>query len=299
MLKGNISVVIINYNGEKFAEKLINSLNSQTEEYGEVIIIDNNSKDASFFYFLEKLKNVTLFRLSENKGFGYAVNLGVKQAKFENILLLNNDTFIENDFIEKSLKNISNFKGYSFFAPLVLNYDGTYVDSAGDSVGKFLRPYKNFHKKEYKNLKLENSEVNGFSMSICYFVKDDFIKEGMVDEKFFMYFEDVDFSLRLKRKKRKILFTPDTVGYHFISASTKIENRMSEYSSKKVFWEGRNRVFLFFKNYNLYSIKDLFFFLIGTLISSYFHLFKTKKFFWFVKGLFEGFFDLKGIKKYG
>jgi len=114
LLKGNISVVIINYNGEKFAEKLINSLNSQTEEYGEVIIIDNNSKDASFFYFLEKLKNVTLFRLSENKGFGYAVNLGVKQAKFENILLLNNDTFIENDFIEKSLKNISNFKGYSF-----------------------------------------------------------------------------------------------------------------------------------------------------------------------------------------
>lgn len=136
-------------------------------------------------------------------------------------------------------------------------------------------------------------------LEICYFLKEDFIKEGMVDERFFMYFEDVDFSLRLKRKNKKILFTPDTVGYHFISASTKIENSMSEYSPIKVFWEGRNRVFLFFKNYELHSIKNWSFFFIGTFISSYFHLFKTKKFFWFLKGLYEGFSELKGIKRYG
>lgn len=297
-MKNDISVVIINYNGKRFVERLVDSLNSQTERYGEVVVVDNNSKDDSYFHFLKNLRDITLFKLNENKGFGYAVNLGVKQSKFKNILLLNNDTFLDKTFIENCLKNIDTCLKYSFFAPLVLNYDGKFIDSAGDSMGRFIRPYKNLNKKEFNDLKLHTKEVEGFSMSICYFRKNSFFESGMLDERFFMYFEDVDFSLRLKKRKEKVLFTPDTIGYHFISASTKFENSMNEYSSKKIFWEGRNRVFLFVKNYQINSIKDWTSFILGTFISGVFHLLKTKDFLSYLNGLISGVMKLKGIKKY-
>lgn len=298
MLKDNVSVVIINYNGDKFVEKLVLSLNEQTCPYSEVVIVDNNSSDESNLYLLKNLKNVTLLRFSENKGFSFAVNIGVKQSKFENIILLNNDVYLEKNFIKNCIGNIKQNKNYYFFAPLVLDYFGEFIDSAGDSVGKFIRPYKKLHGKRISETKISKKEVDGFSMSICYFLKDYFVKMGMLDERFFMYFEDVDFSLRLRKNGFKILFTPDTIGYHFISGTTKLENRMDQYSTKKVFWEGRNRVFLFIKNYKILSLKNWISFIIGTLISIYFHINRTKKFSFYIKGLFDGFLNLKGIKRH-
>ncbi|MEO0288620.1 MAG: glycosyltransferase family 2 protein, partial [candidate division WOR-3 bacterium] len=242
---------------------------------------------------------VTLFRLSENKGFSFAVNLGVKQSKFENIILLNNDVYLEKNFIKNCINNISQNRDYHFFAPLVLDYYKEFIDSAGDDVGQFIRPYKKLHGKKLSETQIVKKIVEGFSMSICYFLKDYFVKVGMLDERFFMYFEDVDFSLRLKKYGFKILFTPDTVGYHFISGTTKLENRMDEYSPKKVFWEGRNRVFIYFKNYKILSLKNWISFILGTLISILFHINKTKKFSFYIKGLFSGFLNLKGIRRYG
>ncbi|MEO0298232.1 MAG: glycosyltransferase family 2 protein [candidate division WOR-3 bacterium] len=298
-MNDKVSVVIINYNGDKFVEKLIVSLNQQTYPYSEVVLVDNNSSDKSYLYLLKNLKNVTLFRLSENKGFSFAVNLGVKQSKFENIILLNNDVYLEKNFIKNCIENITQNKDYHFFSPLVLDYNGEFIDSAGDDVGKFIRPYKKLHGKKLYEIQMIKGDVKGFSMSICYFLKDCFVRAGMLDERFFMYFEDVDFSLRLKKCGFKILFTPDTVGYHFISGTTKLENRMSEYSSKKVFWEGRNRVFIYFKNYKILSLKNWVSFILGTLISILFHIIKTKKFSFYMKGLFCGFLNLKGIRKNG
>ena len=84
-----ISIIIINYNGTKFASKLIESLNSQSIKYDEAVIIDNNSLDKSEKTFLEKLKHVTLCKFIKNKGFSSAVNIGIKAALYNNVLLLN------------------------------------------------------------------------------------------------------------------------------------------------------------------------------------------------------------------
>lgn len=298
MLKDKISVIIINYNGMLFIERLVKSLNQQSTPYDEVIVFDNNSYDESEDYFLKNLKKVTLLKSSENIGFAKAVNIAVSQAKNDLILVLNNDTYLEERFIERCLKNVDENGKYHFFTPLVLNYTGQLIDSAGDSIDRFVRPFKNLHLKKYEGMSFVKEEKDSFSMSIAYFKKDKFLEVGGLDERFFMYFEDVDFSLRLKKFKYNILFTPDTIGYHLISGSTKIKNSMKVYSAKKVFWEARNRVFLFNKNYDL-NIISLFFFLFGTILSSIFHIFKTGYFYFYLKGFLNGLRRTREFKNYG
>jgi hypothetical protein len=281
-----ISVIIINYNGMKFADKLIESILSQTAVYGEVIITDNSSSDESAEYLFSRLKYAVLLKFKENIGFASAVNKAVKSASFENILLLNNDTYLKEDFIELACKNL-NCRNKIFYAPLVLNYEGTFIDSAGDYMGKGFKPMKRLSGEKYTG-KLSPAKVDAFSMSATYFKKSEFISLGMLDERFFMYFEDADFSLRAKEMGYEILFTPECIAYHFISGSTKSVYK-NIYSPKKVFWESRNRVWMFLKTkYRINPIKSAEF-SYGTMTSFIYHLLKTGYPIEYLTGFFEAF----------
>ncbi|PIP13367.1 MAG: hypothetical protein COX48_04475 [bacterium (Candidatus Stahlbacteria) CG23_combo_of_CG06-09_8_20_14_all_34_7] len=286
-----ISIIIINYNGTKFASKLIESLNSQSIKYDEAVIIDNNSLDKSEKTFLEKLKHVTLCKFIKNKGFSSAVNIGIKAALYNNVLLLNNDTYLKTDFIENCLKNLNKYNN-TFFAPLVLTYDGKRIDSAGDKIDRGFRPTKRMSGEKY-NGNLKGEKIDGFSMSVAYFRKNDFMKIGPLDERFFMYFEDADFSLRAKEAGYDILFTPDCIAYHYISAYTKSKYK-SSYSPQKVYWEGRNRVWMFIKSKYKHNIFKVIEFIYGTITSFIFHLLKTMYFAEYANGVF---FAFRGSKK--
>lgn len=290
-----ISVIIINYNGLKFSDKLIASLNSQTLLYDEAVVFDNNSNDSGCEKIASMLKNVTLYKSAENIGFASAVNRAVDLASNQDIILLNNDIRLDKNFIKNALKNLSS-NSKTFFAPLVLNYDGELIDSMGDNVGKDFKPVKLNSMKKPEDVDLKGCSVSGFSMSASYFKKNDFINNGYLDERFFMYFEDVDFSIRLKRKGYNVMFTPETIAYHYISGATKSEFK-SEYSPQKVFWESRNRVFMYVKNYNFSAAYPPLNFVLGTISSFVYHLLKTKYWCEYAEGFLSGIKNLKGIKK--
>ena len=109
-----VSVVIPNYNGEKYLKKCLDTLMEQTLKPEEIIIVDNNSKDKSLEIINNIFKEkVTLIKLNENKGFSVAVNEWIKHNKSEFVALLNNDTEVDKDWlknlyecIKKRWKNI-------------------------------------------------------------------------------------------------------------------------------------------------------------------------------------------------
>lgn len=280
-----ISIIIINYNGKQFIMPLIKSLQNQSYKDFEIIVIDNNSKELLYSDYISNFESIKFINNKKNYGFSYAVNQGMKIACSENIVLLNNDIYLDKKFLENAYNHLNN-NSRTFYAPLVLNYTGSLIDSAGDDINREMKPFKRMHKEEIHN-EMEKATVMGFSMSACYFKKHDFNRVGGMRNKYFLYFEDVDFSIRVLANGYNVEFQPDTICYHYISAATK-KLTGNDYSPLKTFYESRNRMLLL---RNL-KPKKLFinipFILKGTISSIVFHFVKTGYVFDYISGIISG-----------
>ena len=94
------SVVIPNYNGEKYIDECMNALRKQREQSFEVILVDNASEDNSIAAFeAYNDLNIRTITLDENYGFSRAVNEGIKASESEYVILLNNDTHVGKNFV--------------------------------------------------------------------------------------------------------------------------------------------------------------------------------------------------------
>ena len=105
-----VSVVIPNFNGIAFLDSVLASLEGQTLNNFEVILVDNGSTDGSCSFVTANYPWVHLIELSENFGFCGAVNAGIRAAKAPYVLLLNNDTEVKADFVEEMLAAIRRHK---------------------------------------------------------------------------------------------------------------------------------------------------------------------------------------------
>jgi len=208
----NFSIVIPNYNGEAFLYDCLKSIKTSSKLCPnikiEIIIVDNGSKNPP--------KNTTIF-LQKNLGFGEAVNRGISKAKYEYIVVMNNDLTIEQNWFEKITKAIINNPNYACYYGLVLTKDGTKIESEGFKYfmsGKAINinnslPY-------LRNLKLEirNYPIWGAPASIIIYKKNILNKLNGFDASFFAYIEDVDLAYRLVKNNYKTLYIPSAISYH-------------------------------------------------------------------------------------
>ena len=114
-----VSVVIPNFNGIAFLDSVLASLEGQTLNNFEVILVDNGSTDGSCSFVTANYPWVHLIELSENFGFCGAVNAGIRAAKAPYVLLLNNDTEVKEDFVEDVLKLAEKGKSEEFQSRLM------------------------------------------------------------------------------------------------------------------------------------------------------------------------------------
>src|SRR5260221_7257664 len=112
-----ITIVILNYNGEKYLQITLPQLSKLTYPNIEIIIVDNGSKDRSII-FLEQQENITLIKNSTNLGYSAGKNQGIKAAKGEYVFLLDEDIFIDDlDLLQILLENYKANTG--FIQPLL------------------------------------------------------------------------------------------------------------------------------------------------------------------------------------
>ena len=95
-----VSVIIPNYNGKKYLKDCLDAMENQSFRDFEVLLVDNGSEDGSREYVEEAYPWVRLITLSENTGFCGAVNQGIKKSSSPLVILLNNDTIAEKNFVE-------------------------------------------------------------------------------------------------------------------------------------------------------------------------------------------------------
>jgi GT2 family glycosyltransferase len=238
-----VSIVIPNYNGEKFLEACFNSLAEQTFKDYEVIFVDNFSADKSCEMVKENYPNVKIIKLDKNYGFSKAVNEGIKASDSEFVVLLNNDTAAEKDWLEKLVCCVEgDNKIFSCCSKMIQYHKRKLIDDAGDEYSALGWTFK----------RGENASVLKFSedrrvFSSCggaaIYRRCIFKKIGYFDEGFFAYMEDVDICFRANIKGYKNIFCSGAKIYHIGSGTTG-----SRYNSLKVKLAARNNVYVVLKN---------------------------------------------------
>ena len=187
---------IVYYQDQESLSNLLDSLQSQSIKPSAVFIADNNSSRSP------ELGNypfpVTITNLTENKGFAGGANTAIRNAikdNFETIMLLSQDVILSSDSAEKLIDKQLVSKGITF--PTMMNRNTNKVFSKGGSINKLSGSIKLFKKKPV-------SDPDWADGSCLVFDREVFEKVNGLFEKFFMYFEDVDFCLRVKKSGFRI-----------------------------------------------------------------------------------------------
>ena len=224
----DLSVIIVNWNTKKLLEDCLSTIYKYTEELEfEVIVVDNGSEDGSQDMVKKKFTQVRLILNEENLGFTKANNQGIKIAKGEYILLLNSDTYLVENSLKKLVEITQNKGKLGVLGPQLLNVDRSIQQSVGffpnlpqifwwmsfidDLPGGFVfKPYHVDHDSFYRKDR-EVDWVTGAAL----FLPSAVIKQvGTLDEKIFMYGEDVDWCWRIKKAGFNVYFTPQTSIVH-------------------------------------------------------------------------------------
>ncbi len=277
------TVVIPNYNGEKYIVDCINRVLEQIKDETKIIVIDNNSNDNSVILIKDKFQGIKVIVNDKNMGFSFAVNQGIKLTKTKYVLLLNNDAFIMPKFISNIEKCIETDPYIFSVSSLMLNHrNSDIVDNAGDQLtllGWAFKTGDGDSKFNYLHQRVVFSSCAGAAL----YRVSTFEVIGYFDETFFAYLEDVDIGFRANIYGYKNIFCPTAEVLHIGSATSGGE----KYSDFKVSISARNNVLLLYKNLPFSYLFVLFpAFLLGVVIKMLFFLKKG-----YVKSYLSGFFE--------
>ena len=225
----DLSVIIVNWNTKKLLEDCLRSIFKFTKDISfEVIVVDNDSKDGSREMIKKEFPQVKLVSNKQNLGFTKANNQGIKVAKGEYILLLNSDTYlIENSFWKLLDKARSLGGNLGALGPLLLNEDRSIQQSVGffphlpqvfwwmsfiDDLpfGSALKPFHVDHDSFYKR----EREVDWITAAAILVPKKIIQRVGPLDERIFMYGEEIEWCYRIKKANLKVYFSPSTKIVH-------------------------------------------------------------------------------------
>ena len=223
----------------------LDSVLSQTYKNYEVILLDNGSSDRSLEIVKKNYSVDRLIPLDQNYGFARANNMGLKYAQGEYIALINNDTVLEKDWLEKAVAVFQKWKHKNLgsVATKIIQYHRRdLIDSAG------VEFYGLGACWDYKNLPPDAPQVSrqkqvfGACAAAALYKREVIEKTGFFDPKFFVYFEDTDLSFRLKLLGYTCVYEPKAVCYHYGARRRDKKNRFF------IEFGRRNIEFLFIKN---------------------------------------------------
>jgi GT2 family glycosyltransferase len=260
-----VTVVIPNWNGERFLNFCLGSLRRQTFGDFEVFLIDNASADGSIELLRRDFPEVRATVFGENRGFSAAVNAGISASDTELVALLNNDTEQDPGWLEALVRAADGHPEAGFFASKLVDFrDRRLLDGAGDALRLSGLPYRLGHGEVDRG----QFDAPGYVFSACaaaaLYRREMLDDVGLFDEDFVSYCEDGDLSFRAQLAGYRCLYVPDAVVYHMGSASTG-----GKRSATATRLGTRNSLSLLVKNLPLSTVPHVLpFFVLGQLARS-------------------------------
>ena len=239
-----VAVVIVNWNRRDLLLEAVGSCFASGWQNLNVIIVDNGSQDGSVDAVKEAYPQTEIITNKENLGFAVGSNQGIEKALIERadyILFLNNDATLEKSLISNLVALLEGKPEAGAAAPFIFYHDKPDTIWYGGGIVAFWRgliAHCNIRRK-FDNVK-HKAATTDYLTGCTFMVKAEILKQvGGFDTTLGMYSEDVDLSLRLRRKGYKLYVTPDARAYHRVSASAG-----GELSPFKAFHRGRSNALL-------------------------------------------------------
>lgn len=222
--KPDLSIIIVTYNSEKQIGSLLDSVYKEKAKLSlEVIVIDNLSSDDSLAVAKKHKLKPTIIQMGSNSGFPTAVNRGIQAAKGDYYLLLNPDTLVMRGSLKKLVDFAKDTSPLGAVAPRLLNPDGKPQASVfkfptiGNAIRKDFLGCQNCFGKFLPDNRVQTVDVA--VMAALLIPKAVIETVGKLDEKFFMYYEDVEFCRRLYRAGLPVYYYPGSRIKHIHGAS--------------------------------------------------------------------------------
>ena len=289
-----VSVVIPNYNGEKYINGCLDALKKQSTDDFDVIIVDNGSEDDSLKKIEECSKGLRLsiIKLDKNYGFAKAVNEGIKASKAPFVILLNNDTCVGPHFVAALLARIQEDKRIFSAQAHMLKYDNPHItDSAGDYFSAMGWGFQRGRDKAAKKYR-KPCDIFSSCGGAAIYRREIFDIIGYFDENFFAYLEDVDIGFRARLYGYRNVYAPRAKVLHMGSASSG-----SRYNGFKVRLSARNSILVMYKNFTTgQKLMNMPLILLGIFIKTLF-FWRKHLVLWYLGGVLEAFSYFGKVEK--
>jgi GT2 family glycosyltransferase len=234
-----VSIVIVNYNGERFLASCLSSVLTQTRPFDEIILVDNASIDSSLSLVHHRFPQVKIIKIEQNVGYAEGCNRGITASSGNLVAVLNNDAVLHSHWLEKLLEHDK--EPWSFWASLILfAAQPDIIDSAGDAMAVVGSGFKIGHLQPAQN-RVEPREVFGPCAAAALYRRSLLEATGGFDPDFFLVYEDADLNFRARLLGFRCLFVPTAVAYHHVNSS------IGSFSHTYVFYGHRNSEYVFWK----------------------------------------------------
>ncbi len=260
----SISIIIVNFNTEDLLRDCLMSIYEKTSGISyEIFVVDNASSDGSCAMVQSEFPKVNLIRNSENKGFAAANNQAIPLAKGEYIVLLNSDTVLLNNAFKIMYDFMEGHNGVGICGPQLLNKDHSIQKSIAEFpsikkiIGSYItsvnsiKPFYGFNQFEprFYDYTKQKKIVGGALTGACLMIRRSLFKEfGFLDEQYFFYLEEADWSLSVIKKGWEIWIVPEAKVVHYLMASVK-QNRDTELEMKVKTRQVKSLIYFYRKHY--------------------------------------------------
>ena len=237
-----VSIIIVNWNGRHLLEACLASLRRQTFQDREVILVDNGSTDGSVQWLADQHPEVQVVALTSNQGFCGGNNAGIRVARGEYIVLLNNDTEVEPEWLEALVTHIAGDRSIAACDSKILYF------GRRDTIWSAGAEYTIAGSSEWRAHGCRDEEITEpaevFTANACSAIYARRVLEeiGELDEDFFAGYEDVDWSFRARLRGYRIVNVPASRVYHKVSATHRFNSPTYVYHGQ------RNVLAVFVKN---------------------------------------------------
>lgn len=215
----SVAIVIVNWNSFAVTAQCLESLRLVTYHNFKTLVVDNGSNDGSGDRLFEAYPEITLIKNEQNLGFTGGNNKGIQyglENGYDFIMLLNNDTIVTPAFLDTLMASIHGIPDIAAIQPKIMfNYDRNIIWNAGGVFNKFLTLTKTRGERVTDTGQFDHLKSTDWITGCCFLIRSDVVnKIGLLDDKFFIYYEDTDWSLKIRNLGLKMGFEPKAVIFH-------------------------------------------------------------------------------------
>jgi GT2 family glycosyltransferase/lipopolysaccharide/colanic/teichoic acid biosynthesis glycosyltransferase len=289
----DVSIIIVSYNSSDVLKPCLDSIRDQEfAGEAEVIVVDNASVDGSPDLVRRQYPSVNLIANADNLGYSKGVNVGIRNARGRYLFILNPDTIVRRDSVQQLVDFMDANSDAGIVAPKLVFHDGNVQLSCRrfytfkvmvlrrTPLGRIFKNSKAVRDHLMLDFDHETTREVDWMLGAAMFVRREAVEEvGLMDERFFLYFEDVDWCYRMKQHGMKVYYHPDSVvthGYARDSAQSVLNRSfVAHLVSLFRYYEKWNKVWYFLKKYReiakvtLFVLVDLIAFNVAFLSAYY------------------------------